>query len=113
MEQDMNEPFSLALSVPRNTELSVAFSPMVIEAGIFPINSNNKTMHATIVTELTNMMCNAINPYFEVTVKIQNSICLIVENNHKYDATGIEFFHFLVSQYPNNNNVPTIFAAAC
>ena len=70
MEQDINKPFSLVLSVSCNAELSVAFSPMVIEAGIFPVDHDNETMHATIVDKLTNMMCNAMTPYFEVTVKI-------------------------------------------
>ena len=70
MEQDINKPFLLVLSVPHNAKLSAASPPMVIEASIFPVNHDNKTMHVTIVDELTNMMCNAMDPYFTVTVKI-------------------------------------------
>ena len=100
MEQDMNKPFLLALSVSRNAELSAAFlPPMVIEAGIFRGNRDNEIVHTTIVNKLTDVTCNAMDPHFTVTVKIQNAICLIVESNHKRDATGTEFFCFLTSQH--------------
>ena len=66
----MNKPFLLLLSVPCNAEVSAAFPHMVIEASIFPVDRDNKTMHATVVDELTNMTCNAMNPYFMVTAKI-------------------------------------------
>ena len=55
-------------------------------------------------------MCNAIDPYFAVTAEIQIAICLIVESSYKQDATGIEIFRFLMSQRPNNCNVPIAFA---
>ena len=88
----MNKPFTLVLSVPHKAAMSVIFPLMMIEANIFPVHRDNEVMHTTVVDELTDMMCNAMDPYFMVTTEIQNGICLIVENSHKRDATGIKFF---------------------
>ena len=48
-----------------------------------------------------------------VTTEIWDSIHLIVGNSHKHDAIGVEFFHFLMSQHPNNCNILITFAVAC
>ena len=112
-EQDVNKPFTLVLSVPCDKEMFTVFPDVTIEADIFPVDRDNDTMHTNIGNEITNITCNAMHPQFTVATEIQNAICLINENSHKCDATGIKFFRFLTSQHPNNCNVPVVFAATC
>ena len=47
-----------------------------------------------------------------MTSEIQDGIGCLVESNCKCDATGKEFFHFLMSQRPNSHNLPIAFVAA-
>ena len=44
-------------------------------------------MHTTIVDKITDMMCDAVGPYFTVTTEIQNAIYVIVEGCYNCDAT--------------------------
>ena len=62
MEQDVNKPFTLALSVPCDVEMSAVFSPVTIEANIFPVNLDYETMHTTIFDEIASMTCTAMAP---------------------------------------------------
>ena len=48
-----------------------------------------------------------------MTSEIHNAIRCLVEEHYKRDATGKEYFWFLTSQHPNNNNVAITFGAAC
>ena len=56
-DQEMNKPFSLALSVPHDAEMSATFPCMTIEADVFPFDCDNKTMHATVADKITDMLC--------------------------------------------------------
>ena len=87
----MNKPFTLVLSVPHNKEISAAFPCITIETGMFPVDRDNKAMHAFIVDKITNMMCDAMKTYFMVSSKIQDGIHCLVEGNYKRDAAGKEY----------------------
>ena len=47
-----NKPFALMSSVPHNEEMSAFFPHMTIEARIFPIDHDDKTMHTAIGNKL-------------------------------------------------------------
>ena len=113
MDQEMNKPFMLVLSVSRNEALSAVFPHAMIETGVFPMDHDNEAMHAFIVNKMTNMTCDAMKTYFMVTSKIQDGICRLVEGNCKCDTTGKEHFWFLMFQRPSNCNIAIAFAAAC
>ena len=111
MDQEMNKPLTLVLSVPHDEGVSVVFPCATIETGIFPVDCDNDTMHMFIVNKITNMTCEAMKTYFMATNKIQDSICCLVQDNYKCDATGKEYFWFLTSQHRSNCNVAIAFAA--
>ena len=60
MDQEMNKPFMLVLSVSRNEALSAVFPHAMIETGVFPMNHDDEAMHAFIVNKMTNMTCDAM-----------------------------------------------------
>ena len=86
MDQEMNEPFMLVLSVTHNKEMSASFPCITIEIGMFPVDRDNKAMHAFIVDKITDMMCDAMKMHFTVTSKIQDGISRLVKRNYKHDA---------------------------
>ena len=113
MDQEMNKPFMLALSVPHDKDMSAAFPCTMIEASIFPVDRDDKAMHTFIVNKITDMTCDAMKTYFMATSKIQDGIRCLVEGNYKCDATGKEYFQFLTSQCQSNCNIAITFAATC
>ena len=110
MDQEMNKPFALVLSVPHNSDLSAIFPCVTIETGIFPVDRDDDAMHTLIVDKITDMTCKTMKTYFTVTSKIQDCICCLVKDNYKCDATGKEYFRFLMSQHPSNYNMAIAFA---
>ena len=101
----MNKPFTLALSVPHDVELSAVFPPIVVGTRIFPVDRDNDGTHTFIVNKITDMTSDAMKSLFTMTSEIHDAIRRLVEKCCKWDATGKECFRFLTSRRPNNSNV--------
>ena len=113
MEQELNKPFTLVLSVPHDKGITAVFPCITIKTGVFLVDCDNDAMHAFIVDKITDMTCDAMKAYFMITSKIQHGIRCLVEGKYKHSATGKEYFQFLTSQHPSNYNVAIASAAAC
>ena len=112
-DQEMNKPFMLVLSVPHDADFSAIFPPVMDEISIFPVDRDNDTMHTFIVDKIDDMTSDAMKSFFTMMSEIHNAIRRLVKEHYKHDATGNEYFWFLTSQRPDNNNVAIMFCATC
>ena len=92
MTREMNKPFTLAISVPHDEELSAVFSPVAVETAVFPVDRDNKAPHAFIVNKITDMTSDALKSFFEISSEIHDAIHRLVQEHYKRDATGKEYF---------------------
>ena len=77
------------------------------------MDRDNDTLHTFIVDKITDMTSDAMKPFFEMSTEIHEALHRLVQGHYKRDATGEEYFRFLTSNRPNNNNVAVTFGAAC